>query len=65
MGLILNDDSQVVDVTSETAPPTEDICQDIPHGFVSEPRPLSTMLPNVPFQHSASVTPTRAPVRAA
>ena len=41
VGLIINDDSQVVDVTGETSQPTEGICQDVPHGFVSEPRILS------------------------
>ena len=41
VGLIINDDSDVVDVTSETSQPTQDICQDVPHGFVSEPRILS------------------------
>ena len=40
VGLIINDDSDVVDVTSETSQPTQDICQDVPHGFVSEPRTL-------------------------
>ena len=36
VGLLINDESGVVDVSSENTAATEDICT-VPHGFVSEP----------------------------